>query len=103
MKWFGLTIQYQVYSKRISKTIYIYRQSNNPLSIKKQLPKIIEIRLSYASKSKDAFNTTKTIFKTSLINANYKHEFNRIHESKNRKTAVQPDNILVQATSTTNF
>ena len=61
-----MSVRYQVYTKPYTKTIHINRQSNHPPSIRKQLPKMIENRISVASIDEDAFNSTKIIFQAAL-------------------------------------
>ena len=61
-----LTNKHQVYSKPNSKTTRINKHSNHTTVVKKQLTKMVESRLSDASKNEDTFNTTKNVFQTAL-------------------------------------
>ena len=68
--------------------LYINVKSNHPLTVIKDLPKIINKRLSELSFNKDEFNKLKLLYKKSLQESGYKTSMSyaqiEVKTSKNR-------------------
>ena len=62
------------YVKHNNKTTYVNTESNRTISIIKQLPKSIELRLSPLSAFKEIFKNSIKPFKEALTKEVYKHE-----------------------------
>ena len=85
-----LTDDYCPYVKPNAKTIYIDKDSNHPRAIKKNIPKMIENRISKLTKSKESFDNAKQIYQNALSKSNFHHklEYNPTinnNKAKNRK------------------
>ena len=84
---------YHPYLKDNNKIIYSNTESNHPLSIIKQLLKLIELRLSQLSTNKEIFKNSIKPYKEALTKVEYKNDMqyqqnirqNTITD-KNRKT-----------------
>ena len=63
---------YRPYKKPNDKIIYIHKDSNHPLNIKKELPKMIEKRLSSISKNEEIFNDSIAEYQNALKNSGFK-------------------------------
>ena len=75
---------YKPYKKPNDVLLYINKNSNHPPQIIKELPKIINNRLSRNSSNSDVFNLSKEEYKTALKNSGYKNiDFKYIAENKN--------------------
>ena len=57
-----------------NKIIYFNTESNHSLSIIKQLPKSIELRLSQLSGNEELFKNSVTPYNEALTEAGYKHQ-----------------------------
>ena len=84
--WFDLENgTYKPYRKKNDIPVYINIHSNHPQSIKKQLPNMIQNRLSSLSSSREMFETEQTIYNDALHRAGYKTKL--VYQNKtNRET-----------------
>ena len=57
-----------------NKIIYVNIESNHALSIIKQVPKSIELRLSQLSANEDIFKNSRMLYNEALTKTGYKHE-----------------------------
>ena len=62
---------FKPYRKPNSETLYINNQSNHPPNIIKQIPKMIESRISELSHSESGFNEVKRDYEAALHNSGY--------------------------------
>ena len=80
---------YKPFKKPDNETKYINVHSNHPQNVKKDLPLMIEKRLSCLSKSKSVFDDSCNEYKTALRNSGHKdtlaYKENEIKNSKERK------------------
>ena len=80
---------YKPFKKPDNETKYINVHSNHPQNVKKDLPLMIEKRLSCLSKSKSIFDDSCNEYKTALRNSGHKdtlaYKENEIKNSKERK------------------
>ena len=80
---------YKPFKKPDNETKYINVHSNHPQNVKKDLPLMIEKRLSCLSKSKSVFDDSCNDYKTALRNSGHKdtlaYKENEIKNSKERK------------------
>ena len=53
---------YQSYQNPNSETVYINKHSNHPRNILKELPKVINKRITYISCNQDIFDVAKTTY-----------------------------------------
>ena len=75
--------------------LYINKNFNHPPQIIKELPKIINNRLSRNSSNADIFNSFKEEYKTALKNSGYKNiDFKYTAENKNDNGRNQQRNII---------
>ena len=65
---------YKPYHKPNDEICYIYKESNHPPSITKQLPISIETRLSKLSSNEKVFNESISIYQEALEKSGYKHQ-----------------------------
>ena len=65
---------YCPYLKDNNKIIYVNTESNHPLSIIKQLPKSIELRLSQLSANKEIFKNSFMPWNDALTKSGYKDQ-----------------------------
>ena len=79
------TNKYFPYRKPDNDPLYINIYSNHPSTIKKELPKMINKRLSELSCDKDAFDKAKGIYEKALNDSNFKSTLNFNHEQNERK------------------
>ena len=75
------------YLKDNNKVIDVNTESNHPLSITKQLPKSIELRLSQLSASKEIFKNSVTSCNEALTKAGYKHQM-RYQQNTRQNTST---------------
>ena len=84
--------KYCPYRKPNSKPLYINSKSNHPTNIIKELPRMINQRLSSLSYDKQEFDNCKTIYQASLADSGYKekleYEANSIHQNRNRARKI---------------
>ena len=86
---------YKPYKKPNDVLLYINKNSNHPPQIIKELPKIINDRLSRNSSNSDIFNSSKEEYKTALKNSGYKNiDFKYIAENKNDNRRNRRRNII---------
>ena len=64
---------YKPYTKENSKPLYVHKQSNHPPAVKKNIPLMVNKRLSMLSSSEDMFNNSSQIYQEALKNAGYEH------------------------------
>ena len=64
---------------------YIHTQSNHPPNIKKQLPKMIEKRLSGISRNQEEFDRAKPAYAQALEKSRYKQKLEFQTENSSRK------------------
>merc|ERR1712055_337384 len=62
---------YHPYRKENAKEIYVNCKSNHPCVIKREIPKMIQKRLSSLSKSKDLFDIAKTPYQKPLTDSGH--------------------------------
>ena len=74
---------YMPYRKKNAKTRYINKESNHPIHIKNELPKMIEKRLRTLAKDEEAFNSTKAEYDRALNKSGYKHKLSYKTEQPN--------------------
>ena len=79
--------KYWPYKKPNSQLQYIHTQSNHPPNIKKQLPKMIEKRLSGISYNQEKFDRAKPAYAQALEKSGYKQklEFQTDNSSRRRQ------------------
>ena len=93
--WFDLeTGTYKPYRKKNDIPVYINIHSNHPQSIKKQLPNMIENRLSSLSSSIEMFETEQTIYDDALHRAGYKTKLVYQNETIDKARRKRHRNIL---------
>ena len=86
---------YKPYKKINDALLYINKNSNHPPQIIKELPKIINDRLSRNYSNADIFNSSKEEYKTALKNSGYKNiDFKHIAENKNDNIRNWQRNII---------
>ena len=66
---------YQPYHKPNNEPVYIYKQSNHPPNILKELPKSINKRISDISCDENVFNNAKLTYEKALNNWFYQNVF----------------------------
>ena len=66
---------YRPYKKPNDRLLYIYRLSNHPLNVIKQIPNSIQERLSKKSSNEEIFNTTKCEYEDNLKKSGFKADF----------------------------
>ena len=77
---------YKSYRKPNSERLYVNRLSNHPPSILKQLPKMIEKRISELSHSEQEFNAVKPDYEAALRNSGYASTLRFTKPAANRRT-----------------
>ena len=81
--WFDLKNEsYKPYRKENNTPVYIDINSNHPQTIKKQLPNMIQKRLSLLSSSNKMFQTELPIYQEALLKAGYKDKLNYENKPK---------------------
>ena len=68
------TEMYYLYNKPNNAPFYIHAKSNHPLSIVKQLPKMVNKRILDLSCGESAFNNAKVSYELALKHRGYKSE-----------------------------
>ena len=85
---------YKPYKTPNDALLFINKNSNHPPQIIKELPKIINDRLSRNSSNADIFNSSKEEYETALKNSGYKNiDFKYIAENKNDNRRNRQKNI----------
>ena len=64
--------KYFAFRKVNNKPLYINAKSNDPLTVIKELPKMINKRLSELSGNQEEFNKAKPLYEEALSESNYK-------------------------------
>ena len=77
--------KYWPYKKPNSQLQYIHTQSNHPPNIKKQLPKMIEKRLSGISCNQEEFDRAKPAYAQTLAKSGYKQKLEFQTKNSSRK------------------
>ena len=86
---------YKPYKKPNDAVLYINKNSNHPSQTIKELPKIINDRLSRNSSNADIFNSSKEEYKPALKYSWYKNnDFKYIAENKNDNRRNRQRNII---------
>ena len=87
---------YCPYLKDNNKVIHVNTESNRPLSIIKQLPKSIELRLSQLSANKEIFKNSVTPCNEALTKAGYKHQMRYQQNTRQNTTTnkIRKKNII---------
>lgn len=70
------------YNKENSSIKYINRSSNHPMTIKNNLPKMIEERLIRLSTDPNIFDDAKPCYENALSKSNFKHKLKHTYEVK---------------------
>ena len=93
---FNLTdSSYRPFNKTNNEINYIHKQSNQPLSIIKQLPLSVERRLSKLSCNEKIFNDSIPIYQEALIKAGYNHELTyQKHDQKKDNSQQRKGQII---------
>ena len=65
---------YQPYRKTNNDPLYINSNSNHPSTIIKQIPILINKRLSHLSPNKQSFESCRTVYENALKRSNYQHK-----------------------------
>ena len=78
---------YNSFRKENAKEVYINSNPNHPPNIKRELPRMIQHRLSHLSKNKHVFDEHKTPYQTALTNSAFKTslEFTPITTKTNKR------------------
>ena len=66
--------RYHPFRKENSRTSYIHCKSNHPFHIKKEIPKMVQKRLSSLSKDQQAFEENKDHYEEALAKSGYKEK-----------------------------
>ena len=74
---------YKPYKKPEDKTMYINKESNHPEYIKKELPNMIQARLSAISSNEKVFKEAVGNYQQALINSGYKEKL-EFHKKKQK-------------------
>ena len=83
--------RYKPYSKPNNEILYINKQSNHPPTILRQLPSMIEKRISDLSFSKEEFDNSKQKYESALSNSGHKTKLK--FEKSAPKSRSRPRNI----------
>jgi hypothetical protein len=75
--------KYYPFRKPNDTPLYVNKQSNHPPTIIKQLPKMINQRISDISCNKEEFDKAKGIYETALKNSGYDHQLEFIDDNPN--------------------
>jgi hypothetical protein len=94
--WFDLkNSTYRPFMKENSQPIYIDTGSNHPQTIKKQLPRMVNDRLSNLSSSKDKFVEHIHPYQEALKTAGYKEKLEYIeNKTTNKKKRVRSRQVI---------
>ena len=97
---FGLVNNtYQPYRNPNNEPVYIYKQSNHPSNILKELPKSISKRISDSSSDENAFNNAKRKYEKALNNSGFTETISYIKSSDqniNNREAEEKENDMVE-------
>ena len=86
---------YKLYHKPNDDIGYIYRESNHPPSIMKQLPISIETRLSKLSSNEKVFKESDSIYQEALDKSGYNHKITfHIASTNNTQSRQRNRNII---------
>ena len=87
------TGKYSPYHKENDTPLYINTKSNHPPCIIKELPKMIENRLSSISSDREEFEKAKDIYQDALSKSGYNHQL-QYQERKEHKKKSRSRNII---------
>lgn len=88
-------MSHRPYRKDNSIPSYVHNHSNHPPHIKKELPKMVEQRISKLSSSKDIFDAEAPLYNTALKNAGYNTEIKYVeNKEKTERKRKRQRNIL---------
>ena len=73
--------EYLPFRKENAKNIYMNFNSNHPYPIKKEIPSMIQKRLSSLSKTKDIFDKIKDPYEKTLENSGFKTKLLYVHSN----------------------
>ena len=83
---------YKQYRKPNDSPCYINKQSNHPPMIIKEIPKMVNKRLSRISSDKEVFEETVHMYKDAIKKAGHKHNFifkeNEVKSTKKKKNLI---------------
>ena len=79
------TGKYYSYNKPNNAPLYIRTKSNHPPSIVKQLPKMVNKRISHLSCDESAFNNAKVTYELPLKHSGYKSEMKLDRQPSTRR------------------
>ena len=85
---------YKPFRKDNEVPLYINIKSNHPPHIKRELPKMINKRVSDLSSSEEVFEREKHIYEQALRNSGYNADLQYIEENNNAQRKKQQRNIL---------
>ena len=85
---------YKPYRKVNNLPVYINVNSNHPHNIKKQLPNMIQTRLSSLSCSKEMFESELPIYQDALLQAGYNQNLEYVDQQKSNKKRSRNRNII---------
>ena len=80
------------FRKPNDKPLYIHRESNHPPNIKKELPEMIQSRLSHLSSDKTEFDKAKQDYETALSNSGFKEKL--IYKQTEKPKRARTRNII---------
>ena len=83
------------YRKENSKIMYINSKSNHPPAILKQIPKMIEDRLSKNSSNENLFNEIKKDYNDAIKLSGYNYEIKFKSEDEKKKRSRKRKNYMV--------
>ena len=92
---------YKPFRKANQQPTYVHKDSNHPSSIKMQIPKMIEDRLSNLSSNEDVFLSEVPAYNNALKNAGYERNliYNQSYNSnRKKKRSRRKKSYLVQST-----
>jgi len=86
--------KYWPFRKDNDQPLYIHKDSNHPPNITKQLPHMIEKRISDLSCNSDEFDKVKATYNTGLSNSGFSHNIQYNKSTSSKKTRTRKRNIL---------
>ena len=87
--WYNLENgSFRPYRKDSKPPTYIHKDSNHPLHMKKELPKMIIKRISHLSSSKEVFEAEAPVYNAALKNSGYPEglQYNDVRAQHSRRT-----------------
>ena len=86
--------KYWPYRKPNNEPLYIHVQSNHPPSITKQLPSMIEERISSISYDEHEFNKSKEYYESALRNSGFKQPIQYKQHRQQKRSSPRKRNII---------